>query len=598
MPPSAPGASKPGSSSSAAGVFSTVQVRRLRLGAGLILLAYLITHFGNHALGLISLQAMETGRGWVMGFWRSPLPGIALYGSLAIHAGLALWLLYQRQSLRMPLWEFWQYAFGLALPPLLAGHTLGQRLSWMFTGNEGSYAGTLLRYVVVAPESGVTQSILLVLAWLHGCIGIHYWLRFRPWYPHAGRWLLVLAVLLPTLSIGGMIAGGRELEVQARTPGWLASRRGANVQADEVDDAPLVRRQVRVTRAGRIVAKMVDGYLLALAAVFVARGVRSAWQRRAAMRVSYPGGQTVMVPLGSTILDASRVAGFPHAAVCGGRGRCSTCRVLIVDGFHTLPPAGAAERQVLASVRAAPDVRLACQTRPTTHVTVMPLLPPSIAASEAYSADTRQGHEQRIAVLFADLRGFTRMAEKKLPYDTVFILNRYFEAVGKAITSAGGMTNQFTGDGVMALFGIKDGPEIGCRQALVAVRIIVQEVARLSNDLSHDLAEPLRVGIGIHVGPAVIGRMGWKETSYLTAVGDTVHVAARLEQATKDYEAELVVSEEVARCAGTDLSAFPGHELSVRNRANPVMIRVVQRVASLSVGSGAPAAELTAQTPA
>jgi adenylate cyclase len=271
--------------------------------------------------------------------------------------------------------------------------------------------------------------------------------------------------------------------------------------------------------------------------------------------------------------------------------------VLVVNGFETLPPASAAESQVLGSVRAAPDVRLACQTRPTSDVTVMPLLPPSIAASEAYSTDTRQGHEQRVAVLFADLRGFTRMAEKKLPYDTVFILNRYFEAVGKAITSAGGMTNQFTGDGVMALFGIKDGPEIGCRQALAAVRTIVQEVARLSSDLSHDLAEPMRVGIGIHVGPAVIGQMGWKETSYLTAVGDTVHVAARLEQITKEYEAELVVSEEVARCAGSDLSAFPSHQLTVRNRAGAVPIRVIRKVASLSAGAGAAVPELTAQTP-
>ena len=254
---------------------------------------------------------------------------------------------------------------------------------------------------------------------------------------------------------------------------------------------------------------------------------------------------------------------------------------------------------MLASVRAAPDVRLACQTRPVMAVTVMPLLPPSISADESFGVDARQGHEQRVAVLFADLRGFTRMAEKKLPYDTVFILNRYFEAVGKAITSAGGITNQFTGDGVMALFGIKDGPEVGCRQALAAVRFIVQEVSRLSSDLAHDLPEPLRVGIGIHVGSAVIGRMGWKETSYLTAVGDTVHVAARLEQATKDYGAELVVSEEVALCAGTDLSAFPCHLLEVRNRAAAVSIRVIPRVADLSaVGAATPASAVTAPPPA
>jgi adenylate cyclase len=568
--------------------WSTVNLRSLRLGAGLILLSYVITHFGNHALGLISLQAMETVRPLVMGFWRSPIPTVALYGALAVHGVLALWLLYQRQSLRMPLWEFWQYAFGLALPPLLAGHALGFRLGWWFNGTEGSYARTLLSYVVTAPERGVTQSILLTLAWMHGCIGLHYWLRFRPWYPPARTWLLILALLLPVLSIGGIVAGGRELTVQARTPGWLESqRRGANAAVDP-EGAPRTQRQ---SRSGKIVSLVIDGYLFALAGVFAARGIRSLWQRRRAVRITYPEGRTVTAPVGSSILDASRQEGLPHASVCGGRGRCSTCRVLVINGFASLPPASAAEKQVLASVRAAPDVRLACQTRPVADVSVIPLLPASVSADEAFGVDSRQGHEQRVAVLFADLRGFTRMAERKLPYDTVYILNRYFEAVGKAITSAGGTTNQFTGDGVMALFGIKDGPEVGCRQALAAVGLIVQEMARLSSDLAHDLPEPLRVGIGIHVGPAVIGRMGWKETSYLTAVGDTVHVAARLEQATKDYGAELIVSEDVAVCAGADLSAFASHPLSVRNRAASVTIRVIPLIASLSAGAA------TAATP-
>ena len=553
-------------------------IRRIRLVAALILLAYLLTHFLNHAIGLFSIPAMETGRQWVFFIWRSGVGTVALYGSIFLHGGLALWLLYQRQSLRMPLWEFWQYVFGLALPPLLAGHALSARLNWWFYGLDGSYLGTLIGYTVLAPERAVNQCLILIMAWVHACIGIHFWLRFRPWYARLRTTLLIVALFIPMLSIGGVVTAGRELNVQARTPGWVDAQRVASARSEGTAS----QRAARGARIGRIASRFIDGYLGALVVVFAARGVRTLWRRRRALRFTYPGGRIVMAPMGSTILDASREAHFPHAAVCGGRGRCSTCRVLVVDGFQNLPPASAAERQVLASVRAAPDVRLACQTRPTHDVTVMPLLPPSIAASEAYSYDNRQGHEQRVAVLFADLRGFTRMAEKKLPYDTVFILNRYFEAVGTAITRAGGMTNQFTGDGVMALFGIKDGPEIGCRQALAAVRTIVHEVNRLSTDLGHDLAEPLRVGIGIHAGPAVIGQMGWKQTSYLTAVGDTVHVAARLEQATKDYEAELVVSEEVARFAGTDLSAFPAYEISVRNRGGAVPIRVIRRVASLS----------------
>jgi adenylate cyclase len=188
-------------------------------------------------------------------------------------------------------------------------------------------------------------------------------------------------------------------------------------------------------------------------------------------------------------------------------------------------------------------------------------------------------------VLFADLRGFTRMAENKLPYDVVFVLNRYFEAVGTAITRAGGVTNQFTGDGVMALFGIESGPAAGSRQALAAARAMVESVAALSVELATDLPSPLRIGIGIHAGPAVVGQMGWGESFYLTAVGDTVHVAARLEQATKDYAAELVVSEDVARRAAVDLSRFPAHDLTVRNRAGQIAIRVIDRVANLPTQS-------------
>ena len=143
------------------------------------------------------------------------------------------------------------------------------------------------------------------------------------------------------------------------------------------------------------------------------------------------------------------------------------------------------------------------------------------------------------------------------------------------------MTNQFTGDGVMALFGIEDGAAAGCRQAVAAARAMVEGMATLSADLASDLPAPLRIGIGVHAGPAVVGQMGWGQSFYLTAVGDTVHVAARLEQATKDYNAELVLSEEVARLAELDLSAFPGHELAVRNRGGRVGVRVIARVADL-----------------
>ncbi len=550
-----------------------ISVRRLRLGAAYVLLLYLTLHFANHALGLVSLNAMETGRWWFLALWRSAPGTVALYGAVAVHGILALWLLYERRTLRMPAWEAAQYALGLALPPLLVVHVVGTRIAWWRFGAEDPYSRVLFILWLQAPESGARQTVVLVLAWLHACIGVHYWLRFRPWYRRAAPWLFAVALVLPTLALLGFVAAGREVAARAQAPGWSQ----AMLRATQAPD-PAVSARLLAIREG-----FLDAYLLALVSVLAARGARRLLERRRSVRITYPNARVVAAPRGFTILDASRFAGIPHASVCGGRGRCSTCRVRVVDGLRDLPPPSEAERRVLARVAAAPDVRLACQTRPTRNVAVEPLLAPSVVPAEAFATDVRQGREQELAVLFADLRGFTRLAENKLPYDVVFFLNRYFEAVGTAITRAGGVTNQFTGDGVMALFGVESGPADGSRQALAAARAMVESVAALSAELAADLGSPLRIGIGIHTGPAVVGRMGWGESFYLTAVGDTVHVAARLEQATKDYAAELVVSEDVARHAALDLSRFAAHDLTVRNRAGQVPIRVIDRVSNLPV---------------
>ena len=183
-----------------------------------------------------------------------------------------------------------------------------------------------------------------------------------------------------------------------------------------------------------------------------------------------------------------------------------------------------------------------------------------------------------MAELFADLRGFTRISEHKLPYDVVFLLNRYFEAVGDAIEQAGGIANQFTGDGVMALFGVPADPQTACQHALKAASAMIRNLAELNQTSAEELHEPLSVGVGIHTGPAVVGRMGRGVASYLTAVGDTVHVTSRLQNLTKEYRCQMVISEQVAQLAGLNVSPFPRHELTVRNRAEPIVIRVIKEV--------------------
>jgi adenylate cyclase len=556
-----------------------VWVTRLRLGSGLVLFTYLTTHYANHALGLVSLQAMEEGRVWFLALWRNPIGSLALYGALLTHLSLALRSLYRRRHFRMPPWEATQLLLGLAIPPLLAGHVVGTRVAYTGFGVGDPYSRVLLALWHLNPGSGLRQTILLLVAWTHGCIGLHFWLRIRPWYPRAFPLVFAGFLLLPVTALLGFAEGGREVAALAGNPEWGAALSRA-VNAPGTTEA---------ARLARIQDALVAAFGGLVGAALVAQAARLRHERRrGTLRLTYPSGRVVEVPAGLTVLEASRQAGIPHASVCGGRGRCSTCRVRVIAEPSAVPVPSPQELRVLRRVGAPPNVRLACQLRPIGDVAVTPVLPADVSAPEALRpAHAQAAREQDIAVLFADLRAFTRLAERKLPYDVVFFLNRYFEVVGSAVARAGGITNQFTGDGVMALFGVETGPEAGCRQALVGAGEIARSVAELSRDLAEELGEPLRIGIGIHAGPAVVGRMGYAEAVYLTAVGDTVHVASRLEGLTKEYDCQLVISEEVARRAGADVAGFPAHELNLRGRVERLVIRVVPDAQALGAVLGA-----------
>lgn len=547
-------------------------VRRAWLWSGLVLFSYVTSHLVNHALGLISLDVMETGRDWFLIVWRHPVGTAALYGALSVHIVLALSSLYQRRHFHLPGWEALQLLLGLAIPPLLVAHIVGTRLAHAWFAIPDSYTRLILLYWQLRPELGLKQVILLIIAWVHGCMGLHFWLRLKPWYPRVVALLFGMALLVPVLALLGFVQAGREVAWRSQEAEWIQQRIQRSTNPEQ-----------RAALA-RVSDTILGGFAASVGLILTARAVRYMYtRRRQVIRVLYPNGRQVVVPRGSTVLEASRRGRIPHASVCGGRGRCSTCRIRVIRGLEFLPPGGIGELRVLQSVGAPPNVRLACQLRPTRDVSVIPLLPADAPASDGFAQPGYlAGQEQEATVMFADLRGFTRLAEHKLPYDVVFLLNRYFDVVGSAIEQAGGIANQFTGDGVMALFGVQAEPAEGCRQALAATVAIVRGLAELSLSLAGELEEPLRIGLGIHTGPVVVGRMGRGVALYLTAVGDTVHVASRFQELTKVYGCQLVISDQVARYAGIDVSAFPHHELAVRDRREPLGIRIIDDVQVLS----------------
>ena len=556
------------------GASGRFQLRLVRLSTGLVLFLYVLTHLLNHTLGLWSLPALEWGRGWFLALWRNPVGTVMLYGSLAIHFLLALWAIYQhRRLLGIPRGEAAQLVLGLAIVPLLADHVLTTRLIHELFDTWDSYTYVLLVLWSDQPGRAVLQAVLLLVAWLHGCMGLRFWLRLKPWYAGAYPILLSIALLLPTLALLGFVHGGRAALLIADDPRRLVS---TMVEIGWPN-------QAAVDLIDRIEAYLLAGWLAALALALAARVVRN-WRRsrRPVVELTYPDGLRVEVPVGTSVLEASQLASIPHASVCGGRGRCSTCRVRIGVGLSRLAPPVAAELRVLRRIAAPPNVRLACQLRPLVNLAVVPLLPPSAKPRDGFARPPHfTGEEREIAVLFADLRGFTRLSERNLPYDVVFLMNRFFEVLGQAVEQTGGRIDKFIGDGIMALFGITDGPAAGCRDALIAAKAIVDGLDRLNETLKADLKEPLRVGIGVHGGPAIVGEMGYGAATSVTAIGDTVNAANRLEALTKTYSCQLIVSYRAARYAGIDLSAHPSGEIALRGRRQPMPVHVIEDVRRL-----------------
>ncbi|HEX7928952.1 MAG TPA: adenylate/guanylate cyclase domain-containing protein, partial [bacterium] len=330
------------------------------------------------------------------------------------------------------------------------------------------------------------------------------------------------------------------------------------------------------------VTAVVGATSLVLLLVVIRVGVQ-AWERRKGqVTVRYPGARQVTATRGSTVLEMSVMGHIPHASVCGGRGRCSTCRVHIDAGWELLPPASEEEQRVLTRIRAPERVRLACQLRPVADVAVSPLVAANARPRDARPYDRMLfGMEQETVILFSDLRGFTKMSESKLPYDVVHILNQYFAEMGEAIESSGGYLDKFIGDGIMALFGLRDGVQQGALNALAAAKLMAQRLEEMNARLTLDLVTPLKLGIGIHVGHVIVGEMGYKRATSLTAIGDSVNVASRLESATKVAECQLLVSQDVAAKGQADLSAFPLRQLKVRGREEPLRVYIIPTAAEL-----------------
>jgi adenylate cyclase len=544
-----------------------ISLRQVRLVSGMVLFAYLVSHFLNHALGNVSMEALAGGVYLHTSFWQFLPVAILFYAACLVHTGLGIWALYERRQFRWKAIEPLQLVLGLSIPMLVISHIIGVRLGQTLYGHEKLYPQVLFLYWVSAPYRIWLMLAVMTIAWVHGCIGLYLWLRMKAFFKRAAPFLLAAAVLIPTLAMLGFYQGGRNV-VDNDSREWRAEN--------------LTQRQVGTREQQRLLDRITDyaliGYFGLIGIALLAKGARAINERRRGMvSLSYGNGRTVRVPKGLSVLEASLRNNVPHASVCGGRARCSTCRIRIIGDCSALPEPSQREAFVLGRVGTSdPSIRLACQLRPATDLSFFQLfLPHTMSADGHASNPTRIGQERYLVNMFVDMRGSTKLAEKRLPFDTVFIVNRFLGAVSQAVLASGGMPNQFVGDGMLALFGLSTTRQEACRQALRAAAMIAANVDELNKFLEHDLREPIRFGIGINGGEVIVGDIGYRDHMVFTALGDAVNVAARLQDMTKSLSCELVVSDEVRAAAGLSADALPQHEVEIRGRNEPMIVRTV-----------------------
>jgi adenylate cyclase len=263
-----------------------------------------------------------------------------------------------------------------------------------------------------------------------------------------------------------------------------------------------------------------------------------------------PDDKRIEVDEGEFILEASLRWKIPHTHVCGKLARCSTCRVLVVEGLENCSERNSAERAISDQLRFSPAIRLACQTQVFDDVTIRRLAIDT-EDLEIINDEIRGkvvpntiGQEKHIAILFADIRGFTTFSEKVLPYDVIYILNRYFRKMGQVISRHNGMINNYMGDGLMALFGVENSQH-AAEQAVRAGVEMLEAMEKFNPHLEMLYQQRLQIGIGIHYGSVVIGEVGASDNKRVTAIGDAVNLASRIEAANKLVGTSLLISESI-----------------------------------------------------
>jgi adenylate cyclase len=250
----------------------------------------------------------------------------------------------------------------------------------------------------------------------------------------------------------------------------------------------------------------------------------------------------------STILEATLKAKINHMHVCGGNARCSTCRVYVLDGLNNCLPRNKREKQLAEKLGFPEDIRLACQTKISGDITirrpVVDELDVEIISKQFEDASgTKLGKEKDLAILFTDIENYTQFAEAFPPYDVVHVLNRYYQKMNEIIVQHKGIISDVAGDGILALFGVTGESKNPVLDAINAVREMHTALIEFNKYLNQMYDRSFGIRAGINFGKVIVGNFDTGMMKKISAIGDTVNLASRIEAANKYFGTQLLISQ-------------------------------------------------------
>ncbi len=292
-----------------------------------------------------------------------------------------------------------------------------------------------------------------------------------------------------------------------------------------------------------------------------------------------PDHKSLEIKSKTTILKATLKAGIAHQHACGGRGKCTTCRVRILEGLENCKPRTPRENRIASLMHFSENTRLACQTIVTDDVKIRRLVIDEIdleltRSKKQQKKVSRIGEEINATLVFMDIFDFTAFTSVNQPYDVVHILNRYYYLAGKAVHQFQGRILDYYGDGILAIFGF-DSPQHHTQQALNACKKIFQDIEKLSSYVNVITPHPFRLRIGIHSGNVIVGTMGMMGFEKLAVVGDVVNIASRIENANKDLDTQLLISNEAIQLLNGEVKISQTHKLNIKGKKEPILVHEI-----------------------